>query len=355
MSCYVSYQLKIKQISVLNQLFSFRDKFKIDFILQGISNENGNNSNEEINNLNENDIRSDNNENYVEEIPSTSTAQSECASRSIENEVKSILDILPHLGDGFIRKLLSRYETAESAISAVLEGNLPPDLAESDQSEVYIPPDPQDKIFLETGVNRLNIYDGDDYDVLTQDKPKGLIKRGKGMPGAPKTMRALLDDKSHVKEFKNYYEQYTMVTEDADEYDDEYDDSYDALAESETKIHAKLKDIKNVIVDEIDDDEDDDSDEPEEENPVSVKSKLDFCENPEIVRARYEQRRQNKMTGNKNFTSRNNDVVGKAKGQGQDDKVLANRHKKDVNKSSRANHNRKQGASWKRNRGMLPL
>lgn len=48
------------------------------------------------------------------------------------------------------------------------------------------------------------------------------------------------------------------------------------------------------------------------------------------------------------------DLVGKPKGQGQDNNTQINRHKKDVNKSSRANHNRRQGATFKRNRGMIP-
>lgn len=47
-------------------------------------------------------------------------------------------------------------------------------------------------------------------------------------------------------------------------------------------------------------------------------------------------------------------VVGKPKGQGQEKSTVASRHKKDVNKSSRANHNRRQGAAFKRNRGMIP-
>lgn len=48
-------------------------------------------------------------------------------------------------------------------------------------------------------------------------------------------------------------------------------------------------------------------------------------------------------------------VVGKPKGQGQDKNVLISRDKKNTNKSSRANHNRKGGAQWKRNKGMVPM
>lgn len=47
-------------------------------------------------------------------------------------------------------------------------------------------------------------------------------------------------------------------------------------------------------------------------------------------------------------------ITGKPKGQGQDDQVLFNRHKKNVNKSFTANHNRRKQAQNKRMRGMLP-
>lgn len=270
---------------------------------------------------------------------------------NIEQDIKSILDVFPSFGDGFVRKVLARYDSPELAISAILEGNLPPDLNSLDKSEIYIPPDIQDKVFLETGIRRLNIFDGDEFDVMTQDKIKGVIKSGKGFPGQPKTMNALLDDKSHIKEMKGRYQEYTMVTE-GDDYDDEYDDSFDAMTESENKNKKSYRPsaaVKGILVDEVDDDED----ESEEEDFRPKKNPNDFCENPEAVRARYEQSRMN-YRGRGGGSSRPvKDVVGNAKGQGQDTKTLQNRHSKDVNKSSRANHNRKSGASFKRGRGMF--
>lgn len=53
-------------------------------------------------------------------------------------------------------------------------------------------------------------------------------------------------------------------------------------------------------------------------------------------------------------SSGSGDVVGKPKGQGNDKDVLINRDKKNTNKSSRANHNRRSGAEWKRRQGMVP-
>jgi activating signal cointegrator complex subunit 2 len=92
------------------------------------------------------------------------------------------------------------------------------------------------------------------------------------------------------------------------------------------------------------------SSESEEEAP---KNPLDFCENPEAIRARRDQNYQARMA--KKFPNRaqkGRDVVGNAKGQGQSDEVLKNRQNKGANKASRANHNRKAGATFKQSRGM---
>lgn len=48
------------------------------------------------------------------------------------------------------------------------------------------------------------------------------------------------------------------------------------------------------------------------------------------------------------------DVIGNPKGQGQEKDVLISREKKNKNKSSVGNHNRRAGAQWKRSRGMFP-
>lgn len=231
-------------------------------------------------------------------------------------------------------------------------GNLPPDLDVADKTEPYIPPEKGADFYVENGISRLNIFDGDDYDIMTHDKPKGIIKKGKGMPG-PKSINELLDDKTHVNEMKNRYQDYTVVCDD-NEYDDEYDDSYDAMADSEAKT-IKSRAVREVIVDEVDDDEeesDDSEDEPESTQATYRNRGTAFCENPEVARQRYEQNRQSKYTAR--YGNKGGDVVGKPKGQGQSDNTVASRNKKTTQKSTRANHNRKQGASYKRGGGMFP-
>ncbi|XP_075146407.1 activating signal cointegrator 1 complex subunit 2 [Haematobia irritans] len=282
--------------------------------------------------------------------------------RDIELEVTMVLDCMPHLGTGFVRRILDRYDNTEEAMAALLENNLPPDLAQADQTEVYIPPDPQDKVYQETGVKHFNVFDGDKYDVMTQDNPQCIIKKGKGMPNAPKNAAQLLDDKRDLDAVRHRYQEYTLVTEghensDGEEYNDEYDDSYEALLESETRV-VKSKDLKKVLADVADVSDDEEESESEEEDSSQKENQRrshNFCENPEDIRARYEARRQAKWSKKTGTMPQQqaHDLVGKAKGQGQDKETLRNRQKKEANKSSRANHNRKAGAAFKRSKGML--
>lgn len=257
-------------------------------------------------------------------------------------KIKQILDVFPDYGDGYVRKLLKRYDmNPEQVITAVLEGNLPPDLSNADKSEVYIPPE-RSEFFVETGIERLNIYDGDEFDILSNANVKNIYKKG---VSDKKEFKDIFNDKSHIEENKERYERLGLVEEN-DEYDDEYDDSYDALADSEAK-KVRIIGAANVLVDELDNSEDEEEVVPNTSTASRDKSK-DFCENPEEIRARYEQRRQLKY-GNRDKPK---DVAGKPKGQGQDEKTKHDRRKKDENKASSANHNRKKAATWKQSRGM---
>lgn len=170
------------------------------------------------------------------------------ATRDLDLEVAAVLDVLPDLGIGFIRSLLTRYDDSEQAIAAILDDNLPPDLAQMDRQKEYIPPDPQDKQQRQTGIRHFNVHDGDRYDVLTRDQPECVIKQGKGLPGAPRNAEQLLDDKRDLAQLKLRYQQYALVEEtplESGEYDDEYDDSYEALNEGQAPpvslLRAKLQ------------------------------------------------------------------------------------------------------------------
>ncbi|XP_073828498.1 activating signal cointegrator 1 complex subunit 2-like [Musca autumnalis] len=362
-------------VEILKQACPDLDGFKTDFVVDGYRREC---ASAVVDHINNNDLKQE----IYNESPSpppvtkpvevanqktnskSNAKDAPPATRDLELEVTVVLDCLPHLGTGFVRRVLSRYNNAEEAISAVLENNLPPDLASADQTEVYIPPDPQDAVYRETGVKHFNVFDGDKYDIMTQDKPQCIIKKGKGMPNAPKNVAQLLDDKRDLAAIRHRYQEYSLVTEGGDddddnqdkEYNDEYDDSYEAILESETRV-VKSKDLKSVLANVVDESEDDESDEEEEDSSHGKENRktTNFCENPEDIRARYEARRQAKWSkkGIPPPVVQNRDVVGKQKGQGQEKDVLRNRQKKEANKSSRANHNRKAGAAFKRSKGML--
>ncbi|XP_037725068.1 activating signal cointegrator 1 complex subunit 2 [Drosophila subpulchrella] len=300
------------------------------------------------------------------------------ATRDIDLEVTAVLDVLPDLGTGFIRRLLTRYENSEQAIAAILDDNLPPDLAQMDRREVFVPPDPQDKLQRQTGVRHFNVHDGDRYDVLTRDQPECIIKQGKGLPGAPRNAEQLLDDKSDMKQLKERYQQYAMVEEtplESGEYDDEYDDSYEALNEGQAPpvslLRARLQGAASNSAYEAQDqveDDDEESSNSGSDTETARRNNKDFCENPEVIRARYQQRQMAKYgqksgggggggggsgSGGGAGQQSNPSVVGAPKGQGQSQQTQRNRGQKEAHKSSRANHNRKAGAAFKRSKGMM--
>ncbi|XP_053661190.1 activating signal cointegrator 1 complex subunit 2 [Anopheles marshallii] len=273
----------------------------------------------------------------------------------IEQNVQYIMELLPHLEAAQIRKVVCSYDNVEEAVSVLLEQENPNSESQpvEGQEELHIPIDPLDEFYVRTGIDRLNVYDGDEFDVMVNDKVKGIIKKGKGMPGQPKSLNALLDDKSHIQQVRHIYRQFDLIAEN-DLDDDEYDDSFEAMTESESR-HVKLsKDARNTFVDEVLDNESDSENESEDEQEANQNQ---FCENPELARKRYEDKLHSKYLrrhGSAASGPKEADVRGKPKGQGQDSKVLLNRRHKNENKALSGNHNRKQGASYKRNRGMLP-
>lgn len=220
---------------------------------------------------------------------SGSSSNSKVAGPS-EIDIQSVLDVLPHLEVPFVRKLLTRYENTESAIAAVLEGNLPPDLDET----IHLESPSMEKKIDEpiqqvTEMMENQKLDSNDREIV---KIKSQVVR-------PKAEKRFLDDKSSIKEFhaRNIEHGYVDMI---DEYDDEYDDSYDAVVESESKSRKILRNTGaiNELVDEVEDSEESDSD---DENIASGEQRdrtRDFCENPEAARERWARNREAKY-GNK--------------------------------------------------------
>ncbi|XP_031628926.1 activating signal cointegrator 1 complex subunit 2 [Contarinia nasturtii] len=324
-------------IDIITQAIPKIDKMKIDFVVQAYTSG-------KVTSLIKSDKDAANASTSSSGRQSASTSSKSKAVGPSEIEIQNILDVLPHLEVPFVRKLLARYENTESAIAAVLEGNLPPDLDESIQVDSPMGEQKASepiKQITEMVDQNLSLNNREIVNV----KIKSQIVR-------PKAEKRFLDDKSAIKEFhaRNIEHGYVDM---ADEYDDEYDDSYEAVVESESKVRTILKNTGaiNEMVDEVDDSESENDD----GNAGDQRDRSrDFCENPEAIRERWARNREAKY-GNKRQPPRPaGNVVGNAKGQGQEKSTLINRERKNENKSSRANHNRRQGAAFKRSRGMIP-
>lgn len=127
-----------------------------------------------------------------------------------ESLITEVKDILPHLGDGFIQKCLQYYDyKTERVINSILEDSLAEPLKKLDRSLPIIPEDPLDKKFLETGIARLNVFDGDEFDIMTRDDVDvSRIHVGK-RKSEYKDLKDMLNDKTHVKGRQDIYSKYS--------------------------------------------------------------------------------------------------------------------------------------------------
>ncbi|CAH0755595.1 unnamed protein product [Diatraea saccharalis] len=352
-------------IDALRQAYPQIDSVKTDFILQAIySNldetplENGiiNHNSDSITNGHLETIDNDTVNN-----PGPSTDNEIPDSVKEESLISEVKDILPHLGDGFILKCLQHYGfNAARVINSVLEDNLAEPLKGLDQNMPIIPEDPVDKKFLETGIQRLNVFDGDEFDIMTRDDVDlTRVHVGKRRPQY-KDLKDMLDDKTTVKKLTDIYSKYNLVCDEEAMYSDEYDDTYDsdgvtpvadAVADEPRRALVTPRVLRPAGRRGEEDESEDEQEQVEEERPTSSRNKMDFCVNPEEMRARRQARH---VPAPAPHSRRNADVTGKPKGQGQEKEVLVNRDRKEKHKSSRANHNRRQGAQWKRSQGLMP-
>ncbi|XP_061719107.1 activating signal cointegrator 1 complex subunit 2 [Cydia pomonella] len=280
-----------------------------------------------------------------------------------ESLISEVRDILPHLGDGFILKCLEHYGfNSERVINSILEDTLDASLRGLDQSLPIIPKDPVDEKFLETGVQRLNVFDGDQFDIMTRDDVD-LTKIHVGKrKDKHRNIKELLDDKSDVRQRVDIYSKYNLVCDEQAMYSDEYDDTYDS--DGVTPAPADPTDERRPFVTpralqtrhELESSSEDEPEPTPAPSTYNARNRMDFCQNPEEIRARREANYQARRGrgGHRPPPPANKDVVGKPRGQGQDKEVLANRDRKEKHKGSRGNHSRRQGAQWKRSQGMMP-
>lgn len=254
----------------------------------------------------------------------------------ISSRIAEVKDVLPHLGDGFVKACLEYYDFESSqVINAVLEESLPPHILDINPDTPWIPEEALKSPEPSTNEGEL---------VEKQDKYRNF--------------KECFNDKSHVRELKEVYQKFGSVDTEASLYDDEYDDTYDDVdfvppggdltEEVRPFVTPRVllehdKSRKQKVQEE-------ESEEDEEEKSDGPKP-FDFCVNPEVLRERAAQRYQSRRRG---APRPERNVVGKPKGQGQDNDVLRNRKHKNENKSTGANHNRQALARRKRNMGMFP-
>ncbi|XP_045451438.1 activating signal cointegrator 1 complex subunit 2 [Melitaea cinxia] len=348
-----------EDLEMLKQAYPDIDTVKTDFILQAIYS----NLDEPIPEIsNDNRVNNDHIEvpNTTDNEPGPSTDNEIPDNVREQSLICEVKDILPHLGDGFILKCLQHYSfNSERVINAILEDNLADSLRGLDTSLPIIPEDPLDKKYLETGIQRLNVFDGDQFDIMTRDDVDVTkIHVGKKKEKY-RNFKDMLNDKTEIKSRSDIYSKYNIVCDEEAMYSDEYDDTYDSdgvapTADQTDELRRPFVTPRALMTGRRDArEESEESEEVEEEKPA--KSKMDFCVNPEEMRARREANMQARRgRGHRPPPPRNTDVVGKPKGQGQEKETLLNRDRKEKHKSSRGNHSRRQGAQWKRSQGMMP-
>jgi len=284
----------------------------------------------------------------------------------IDSMISSVRDLLPYLGEGFVEKCLEHYQfKVDEVVNAILEGNLAPHLNDLDQALQRTKPASPEPEPLIAG---RGVYDNDEFDVNTRDVVDlSRIHRGKKNKGGD--FKKLLDDKSDL-DSKGMRERFSrlgivtdlevMVGEGEGDYDDEYDDTYDDVAMGQEEPDSRdegaggRKFVLPVALGggkiarpgpSVPDDDDED-----EEEEDSGRKRMDFARNPEEMRAQRERARQEMMSRNtKKQHHPVKDVVGRAKGQGQDKSVLINRARKNANKGK----GQRVGADKKMSKGMF--
>ncbi|XP_075574693.1 activating signal cointegrator 1 complex subunit 2 isoform X3 [Pelecanus crispus] len=316
----------------------------------------------------------------MEELGAAYASEDECAGAAaapivkvsgveLDSLISQVKDLLPDLGEGFILACLEEYSyNAEQVINNILEDKLVPYLDKLDRTmQRQLKPDPTPLV-----TSRYNVFQNDEFDVFSRDSVD-VSRIQKGKRREKDTTRSLLNDKRLVAEQKERYSQYSVIVEEIpvqqgeaqlykEDYEDEYDDTYDGNqvgandADSDDELISRRPfTIPQVLRPKGQEEgpEEEDDDEEEEEEAEKERTKDHFVQDPAVLRERAEARRQAYLArkGHKHDSSA---VVGNVKGHGQNRETVQERRKKEANKSTRANHNRRVMADRKRNKGMIP-
>lgn len=286
----------------------------------------------------------------------------------LDSLISQVKDLLPDLGEGFILACLEHYGyDPEQVINNILEERLAPDLSQLDRSlDRQVKPDPTPLL-----TSRHNVFQNDEFDVFSRDSVD-LSRVHKGRRKGEST-RSLVNDKREVVAQRQRYEQYSVVVEEVplqpgeglpyrgDDYEDEYDDTYDGNqvgandADSDDElISCRPFTIPQVLRTKVPREGQEEDDEEEDEAEEEAPKPDHFVQDPAVLREKAEARRM-AFLARKGYRHDNSTAVaGSPRGHGQSRETTQERRKKEANKSTRANHNRRTMADRKRNKGMIP-
>ncbi|XP_042661698.1 activating signal cointegrator 1 complex subunit 2 isoform X2 [Tyto alba] len=316
----------------------------------------------------------------MEELGAAYASEDECAGAAaapiakvsgveLDSLISQVKDLLPDLGEGFILACLEEYSyNAEQVINNILEDKLVPYLDKLDRTmQRQLKPDPTPLV-----TSRYNVFQNDEFDVFSRDSVD-VSRIQKGKRREKDTTRSLLNDKRLVAEQRERYSQYSVIVEEipvqpgeaqlyGEDYEDEYDDTYDGNqvgandADSDDELISRRPFTVPQVLRPKGQEEgqgEEEEDEEEEEEAEKERTKDHFVQDPAVLRERAEARRLAYLArkGHKHDSSA---VVGNVKGHGQNRETVQERRKKEANKSTRANHNRRAMADRKRNKGMIP-
>nr|XP_045743304.1 activating signal cointegrator 1 complex subunit 2 isoform X1 [Mirounga angustirostris] len=286
----------------------------------------------------------------------------------LDSLISQVKDLLPDLGEGFILACLEHYTyNPEQVINNILEERLAPALSQLDRSlDRQVKPDPTPLL-----TSRHNVFQNDEFDVFSRDSVD-LSRVHKGRRKEENT-RSLLNDKRDVVAQRQRYEQYSVVVEEVplqpgeglsyrgDDYEDEYDDTYDGNqvgandADSDDELISRRPfTIPQVLRTKVPGEGQEEDEEEEEEAEEEAPKPDHFVQDPAVLREKAEARRMAFLTRKGYRHDSSTVVAGSPRGHGQSRETTQERRKKEANKATRANHNRRTMADRKRSKGMIP-
>ncbi|KAJ3580613.1 hypothetical protein NHX12_034311 [Muraenolepis orangiensis] len=278
----------------------------------------------------------------------------------LESLLSSIRELLPDLGEGFLLACLQEYNySSELVINNILEDRLAPGLDTLDRAMPRPPKEELPPVLSK----RSNVFDDDEFDVFHRDQVD-MSRIWKGRRKG-ESAQEILDEKQHIAEQKERYQAYDMVADEVivelqdGDYDDEYDDTYDVNQVGANDLDGdsllSRRPFTMPLVLRAANKPQFEQEEEEEEDPRTMEQNNNhFVQDPALLRERADARRAATQQRKGYRPEPTGSVVGQAKGQGQNQQTVQDRRKKEASKGRGANHNRRNQADYKRNKGMIP-